>query len=70
MEEGDVVVYINGEEVVAQSGFNNVFTSENSQFSLGVNWWDEPYRGLIDELKVYHGVLSAEDVKALAEPKK
>nr|WP_244986988.1 glycoside hydrolase family 43 C-terminal domain-containing protein [Oceanobacillus caeni] len=70
VDEGDIVVYINGEEVVKQSGFNDVFTSGNSQFSLGVNWWDAPYQGLMDELEVYHGVLSDEDVKELAKTTK
>src|SRR5699024_8944896 len=45
VDEGEITVYMNGEQVLQQTGFNNVFITENSQFSLGVNWWDAPYQG-------------------------
>lgn len=66
VDEGEITVYMNGEQVLQQTGFNNVFITENSQFSLGVNWWDAPYQGLVDELEIYHGVLTGEEVEDLA----
>jgi arabinan endo-1,5-alpha-L-arabinosidase len=66
VDDGEIIVYINGEEKVRKTDFNNVFTTSNSQFSLGVNWWDTPYQGLMDELHIYLGKLTAEEVEELA----
>ncbi|MCP3740759.1 LamG-like jellyroll fold domain-containing protein [Rossellomorea sp. BNER] len=68
VDDGEITVYVDGEEVLNETGFNNVFTTSNSQFSLGVNWWDAPYQGLMDELFIYKGTLSAEEVEDLANP--
>ncbi|MCC5895734.1 MAG: family 43 glycosylhydrolase [Alkalibacterium sp.] len=66
VDEGDISLFINGEEVFSGTGFPNLFTSTNSVFSLGVNYWDTPYRGLIDDLRVYDNMaLSEEQVKGL-----
>ncbi len=34
-------------------------------FALGVNYWDLPFNGMIDELKVYEAALSAAEIRAL-----
>ncbi|WP_226037515.1 LamG-like jellyroll fold domain-containing protein [Aquibacillus saliphilus] len=66
VDDGEVIVYLNGEEKSKTTAFNNVFTTSNSQFSLGVNWWDTPYQGMMDELSIYQGKLTAEEVAQLA----
>ncbi|UOQ49749.1 family 43 glycosylhydrolase [Gracilibacillus caseinilyticus] len=66
VDEGKATVYINGEEKFSDGNFPDVFTTENAQFSLGVNFWDTPFKGLMDEVRVYDGlVLPAEEVQAL-----
>ncbi|MDL4843194.1 LamG-like jellyroll fold domain-containing protein [Aquibacillus rhizosphaerae] len=65
VDNGDAVVYINGEEAFAGQDFPNVFTTEEALFGLGVNYWDTPYKGLMDDLRIYgETALSAQDIKA------
>lgn len=66
VDQGDVRVYINGVEKFNGNQFPNVFTNDNAVFALGVNYWDTPYKGLLDELRVYNEALSAEEVSYLA----
>lgn len=49
--------------------FPHVFTTTNGVFSLGVNWWDTPYKGLMDELRIYRGSISADEIVELAKTK-
>lgn len=64
--EGETKVYINGEEEFSGNGFPDVFTTSDAQFSLGVNYWDAPFKGLMDEVRVYDGlVLSEADIQNL-----
>jgi len=66
VDEGDVVVYLNGDPVFNGSGLQDVFTTDDAAFGLGVNYWDVPYKGMMDELIVYDGYsLTQEDVKAI-----
>ncbi|MDQ0112180.1 LamG-like jellyroll fold domain-containing protein [Paenibacillus harenae] len=65
VEEGRVTVYINGEEKFTGTGFPNVFTTADGVFALGVNYWDTPFAGMIDELLVYDAALSAEQIAEL-----
>ncbi|MGP4039072.1 LamG-like jellyroll fold domain-containing protein [Gracilibacillus sp. D59] len=66
VNEGEAKVYINGEEKFSDTNFPDVFTTVDAQFSLGVNFWDTPFKGLMDEVRVYDGVvLPAEEVQAL-----
>ncbi|ENH98129.1 S-layer domain-containing protein [Gracilibacillus halophilus YIM-C55.5] len=61
--EGEAKVYINGEEKFSDQNFPHIFTTTDAQFALGVNYWDTPFKGLMDELKVYQNqVLSADEV--------
>jgi arabinan endo-1,5-alpha-L-arabinosidase len=66
VKEGDVVFYINGEAKYTGTNFPNVFTSLDAEFGLGVNYWDIPFKGLMDEVRVYDGLaLSASEVQSL-----
>ncbi|WP_202842829.1 family 43 glycosylhydrolase [Luteimonas saliphila] len=68
VDAGELRVYVDGQLRYAGGGFPDVFTGSDGVFSLGSNWWDIPYRGLIDELHVYETVLDARQVQALAQP--
>ncbi|WP_338786444.1 family 43 glycosylhydrolase [Metabacillus sp. FJAT-53654] len=64
VNNGDILVYLNGEKKFSGSNFPNVFTNSDAVFSLGVNYWDLPFKGLIDELKIYNNsVLSETEIK-------
>ncbi|NIK77236.1 beta-xylosidase [Paenibacillus castaneae] len=65
VEDGSVKVYLNGVLKYEGTGFPNIFTDENGVFGLGVNYWNAPYKGLIDELRVYDVVLNAEKINWL-----
>lgn len=65
VSNGNVKVYLNGEQRFAGSGFPDLFSGKNALFSLGVNYWDLPFKGLIDELAIYDVALSADEIKAL-----
>jgi arabinan endo-1,5-alpha-L-arabinosidase len=67
VDNGTVNVYVNGVEKFTGTNFPNLFTTTDGSFSLGVNWWDTPYKGLIDELRVYEGALSPTEVTNLAK---
>lgn len=54
VDEGVISFYINGELKFQGEGFPDIFTKSGSVFSLGVNYWDVPYKGLMDELLVYN----------------
>ncbi|UTF61893.1 LamG domain-containing protein [Gilvimarinus sp. DA14] len=62
VNEGALNVYVDGVLRFAGENFPDLFTGQNGIFSLGVNWWDVPYQGLMDELKVYEQALSAEQI--------
>ncbi|NOU77801.1 family 43 glycosylhydrolase [Paenibacillus sp. LMG 31459] len=64
VHNGTVKLYINGAEKFSGTDFPATFTNNNGIFTLGVNYWDTPYKGLIDELKVYNNVLTPEGVLA------
>lgn len=64
---GDAVtVYIDGSAKYTGKGFPDIFTDHNGTFSLGVNWWDTPFKGMIDELQIYRGVITPEKAAELA----
>lgn len=66
VEEGEIEIFLNGERKYQGDGFPDVFSDTDSVFSLAVNWWDAPYHGLMDELKVYKGVLTDSEIRELA----
>jgi arabinan endo-1,5-alpha-L-arabinosidase len=66
VNNGAVNVYVNGVKRFAGTGFPNVFTTTTGTFALGVNYWDTPYKGAIDELRIYNAALSDAQVAGLA----
>jgi len=70
VDKDAISVYVNGIEKYKGTGFPNIFTTANASFSLGVNWWDSPFKGFMDELKIYDGSLTAEEISKLAQENK
>jgi arabinan endo-1,5-alpha-L-arabinosidase len=68
VDNGTLSVYVNGELKFSGSNFPDIFTGTDSLFSLGVNWWDTPFKGQLDELQVYEGALSPSQIAELANP--
>jgi arabinan endo-1,5-alpha-L-arabinosidase len=66
VDNGTIIVYVNGEEKFTGTDFSNIFTTTNANFSLGVNYWDTPFQGLMDELRIYEGALTPTQVADLA----
>ncbi len=66
VRNGAVNVYVDGVKRFSGSNFPNVFTTTSGVFALGVNWWDTPYKGAMDELRIYGAALSDADIAALA----
>ncbi|TRY19710.1 family 43 glycosylhydrolase [Tessaracoccus rhinocerotis] len=66
VDAGDIVAWIDGERVHESSGFPDVLKDPSAVFALGVNWWDVPYQGLLDDLRVFDVVLTDADVAGLA----
>ncbi|MGM0878050.1 MAG: LamG-like jellyroll fold domain-containing protein [Bacillota bacterium] len=67
VDDGTIIVYVNGVQKFSGANFPNIFTTTNASFSLGVNWWDTPFKGLMDELRIYEGALSPTQVANLAQ---
>jgi len=65
VKRGVVSVYLNGVRKFSGGTLKDFFTRNTGIFALGVNYWDLPFNGLIDELKVYEASLSGEEIKAL-----
>jgi arabinan endo-1,5-alpha-L-arabinosidase len=66
VNNGTLNLYLNGALVNTMANFPDVFTpAPSTQFALGVNFWDTPYNGLIDELKVYDEAIALENVQQL-----
>jgi arabinan endo-1,5-alpha-L-arabinosidase len=66
VNNGTLNLYLNGALVNTMANFPDVFTpAPVTQFALGVNFWDTPYNGLVDELKVYDEAIALENVQQL-----
>jgi arabinan endo-1,5-alpha-L-arabinosidase len=66
VDDGAASVYVDGERRFQGTGFPDVLSGTDNVFALGVNWWDAPFRGDIDELTVWGSALSPVDVAELA----
>ncbi|MBW3634967.1 MAG: glycoside hydrolase family 43, partial [Armatimonadetes bacterium] len=66
VQNGSIAVYVNGKQRFKGTGFPGVFTTTTGTFGLGVNWWDAPYKGLMDEVRVYESAITAEEIAALS----
>ncbi len=53
VNRGVVSVYIDGVRRFTAGTLQDFFSSRPGIFALGVNYWDLPFDGMIDELKVY-----------------
>ncbi|WP_088102977.1 family 43 glycosylhydrolase [Halalkalibacter urbisdiaboli] len=67
VDNGEIIVYVDGVQQFSGTDFPNIFTTSDASFSLGVNWWDVPFKGLMDDLRVYEGALSPTEVTELAK---
>ncbi|WP_221585279.1 family 43 glycosylhydrolase [Microbacterium sp. G2-8] len=67
VDDDDVTLLLDGEVAHSGAGFPDVFTTADSVFALGVNWWDAPYEGAIDDLQVYRGTLTPAQVAEIAD---
>jgi arabinan endo-1,5-alpha-L-arabinosidase len=67
VDNGTINVYVNGVQKFTGTNFPNIFTSTGSNFSLGVNYWDTPFKGLLDELRIYEGALTPSQLSNLAK---
>jgi arabinan endo-1,5-alpha-L-arabinosidase len=65
VNQGLASIYINGEKKFSGGNFGDLFSGKKGKFALGVNYWDLPFNGAIDELKIYEASLTAAEVKAL-----
>lgn len=67
VDNGIATLYYNGEEVGKGTDAAKLpsVTADDRSFYLGVNAWDAPFAGLVDELYIYDRVLTADDVKEL-----
>lgn len=65
VDKGNVAVYLDGMEQFSGTGFPQIFSgfTGDAVFSLGVNWWDAPFVGMLDELKIYDRVLTAKEIR-------
>jgi len=64
VNRGVVSVYIDGVRRFNAGTLTDFFSARPGIFALGVNYWDAPFDGVIDELKVYEASLSAAEIRA------
>lgn len=66
-DNGTGTIYVNGEKVASSTKYAQVVTDATALY-LGVNAWDTPFNGLMDDVYVFDRALTAEDVAALVGP--
>ncbi|MET0983347.1 MAG: family 43 glycosylhydrolase [Telluria sp.] len=66
VRNGAVNVYVDGVKKFSGTNFPNVFTNTSGVFALGVNWWDTPYKGSMDDLRIYGAALGDAELAQLA----
>lgn len=62
-KDGQATIYVNG-NVICSGGIAQVASKVDNLF-LGVNYWDTPIQGAMDELYLYDKAMSAQEVAAL-----
>lgn len=65
VNRGVVSVYLNGVRKFSAGTLTDFFSTRTGKFALGVNYWDLPFNGLIDELKIYEASLTAAEIRGL-----
>jgi arabinan endo-1,5-alpha-L-arabinosidase len=66
VKNGAVNLYVNGAKRYSGVNFPNVFTTTTGVFALGVNWWDAPYKGSMDDLRIYGTALTDGEISSIA----
>ncbi|MEJ6951906.1 rhamnogalacturonan lyase family protein [Natronospora cellulosivora (SeqCode)] len=68
VDKGDVSLFVDGILEYEGSDYPAVFdNADQSYFALGVNHWDTPFQGMIDDLRIYNRALSSESIKSIIE---
>jgi arabinan endo-1,5-alpha-L-arabinosidase len=67
VDKGAVNVYVNGEKKFTGSNFPDIFSNNDASFGMGVNYWDPAFKGEMDDLRVYSGVLTPTQLADLAK---
>ncbi|HYJ42722.1 MAG TPA: immunoglobulin-like domain-containing protein, partial [Steroidobacteraceae bacterium] len=65
VNKGVVSVFIDGVRRFNAGTIADFFSTQSGTFALGVNYWDLPFNGMIDELKFYEAAMSAQEIRAL-----
>ena len=66
VNNGELQLYLNGELVNTMTGFPDVFTpAAATQFAIGVNYWDAPYQGYVDQLQIFDEAIDGESAQSL-----
>jgi len=69
VDEGNPKAYVNGATVSLSSLENlplpDIFTDATSTIAVGVNYWDPPFQGMIDELFIFDRSLSRSEILTL-----
>ncbi|MER2492883.1 LamG-like jellyroll fold domain-containing protein [Catenovulum sediminis] len=65
VNQGSVNLYIDGINKFSGGEITDLFSSNDGTFVLGVNYWDLPFNGLIDQFTVYDASLSQAEIIAL-----
>lgn len=61
-----VKVYRNGQLEMSNDEFPNLFNlGLTTEWGIGVNYWDTPFNGAVDELKFFYETISADKVSEL-----
>jgi arabinan endo-1,5-alpha-L-arabinosidase len=47
-------LYLNGEHVISFDTIPNLFVGHPTNLAVGINFWDKPFQGLVDELVIFH----------------
>jgi arabinan endo-1,5-alpha-L-arabinosidase len=65
VENNDIRVYLNGENAFNGKDFPKAL-DEISSYGLGVNYWDPPFKGMMDELHIFNRAITDNEMKELA----
>ena len=65
VNNGNVKVYLNGEEKFSGGNIADLFSHNDATFALGANYWNVPFHGVIDQFSVYDASLSQDEIIAL-----
>jgi hypothetical protein len=67
LKPDSIIVYHNGEQIFAESGFERAFGTLNDvENALGKSFWPDPlWKGALSDLRVYNTALTPGEVKAL-----